>query len=104
MPGENLGINECLCDSGGLKQKFVVKEVLPQVTTNSVIKNQIWFKEAEVSALSVLTATLSFHDGEHLQDLHVGNKWQFCSPENGKNIRTEWIIHGSSTTLQRILH
>lgn len=68
MPGENLGVKECICYSGGLKQKFGVKEVLSQVTTNSGIKNQILFEESnsEVSAVSVPTDTLSFHDSELL--------------------------------------
>lgn len=46
MLGENVGVKGCICNSSGLKQQFEMKEVLSQVTTNSVIKNQILFKES----------------------------------------------------------
>lgn len=75
--GENLGVKECICDSGGLRQKFEVKEVLSQVTTNSVIKKQTLFEEStsEVSAVSVPADTPSFHDHELSQDLDISIVW-----------------------------
>lgn len=60
MPGGNLRVKQSISDSGRLKQKFEVKEVLSRVTVNSVTKNQILFEgsNSKVSAVSVPTNIL----------------------------------------------
>lgn len=34
----------------------------------------------------------------------VGNKWQFCSSENCRNIKTKWIIHASTALFYKDFH